>query len=322
MWLKPGDLLRVITPSGYLSELTTVEKSVEIWRSHGYRVEYADNYNSRWGYFGGKDSDRYQQLLNALQDPECQGILCSRGGYGGSRLLEYGDRQSISFARNNIDHDQYNDTDHSTDHNIHSQDPQFFTNPKWLIGFSDITALLWSLYPWGVHCVHGPVLTTFAEEPAWSQKRLFDLVSGKAVPPIQGRSWNSGKATGYFLPGNLTVATHLLGTKYQPDFHNVILGLEDIGEAPYRIDRMLTQWRSLGVLHQLSGIALGNFTNCTFARPNYPSFTVEEVLSDRLSDLNIPIVSNLSFGHDLVNLAVPVGKMVELDADQGTLTII
>jgi muramoyltetrapeptide carboxypeptidase len=308
MWLKPGDLLRVITPSGYLSELSSVEKSVEIWRSHGYRIEYADNYDGRWGYLGGKDSDRYQQLLDALQDPECRGILCSRGGYGGSRLLEYGEQNGLSFARNNINH--------------HDQDKKFLTTPKWLIGFSDITALLWSLYPWGVQCVHGPVLTTFAEESAWSQQRLFDLVAGKQVAPIEGKGWNTGKATGYFLPGNLTVATHLLATKYQPDFHNVILGLEDVGEAPYRIDRMLTHWRSLGILDQVAGIALGNFTDCNSTRPDYPSFTVEEVLSDRLGDLNIPIVSNLSFGHDLINLAVPVGKMVELNADQGTLTII
>jgi muramoyltetrapeptide carboxypeptidase len=115
------------------------------------------------------------------------------------------------------------------------------------------------------------------------------------------------------------VATHLLGTKLQPDFTDVILALEDVTEAPYRIDRMLTQWRLLGVLDKVKGIALGRFSRCDeLGSPD--SFSVLKVLGDRLSDLHIPIVAELPFGHDGANAPLPVGQVVVLDADQGTLS--
>lgn len=288
--LKPGDLLRVITPSGCLRELEAFEKGVEIWRSHGYRVELSPNYNNRWGYLAGTDEQRRNQLEIAWKDPECKGILCARGGYGGARLLENWQWSSIDA-------------------------------PKWLIGFSDITSLLWSLANFGIAGVHGPLLTTLSTEPNWSIQRLFDLVEGKKIAPLEGKGWRNGKAKGMFLPANLTVATHILKTSLQPSLDGVILGFEDVGEAPYRIDRMLTQWRLMGMLEKIQGIALGRFSQ---GEPpaNIPSFTIEEVLRDRLGDLNIPIVSELSFGHDGVNAALPVGVEVELDADKGSLEII
>jgi muramoyltetrapeptide carboxypeptidase len=121
------------------------------------------------------------------------------------------------------------------------------------------------------------------------------------------------------LPANLTVATHLLGTTFQPDFDGVILALEDVTEAPYRIDRLLTQWRLSGALSKVRGIALGRFSRCE-PPLNIPSLTIEEVLHDRLGDLGIPIVSNLPFGHDGCNAALPVGVLAQLDADQGILS--
>lgn len=122
------------------------------------------------------------------------------------------------------------------------------------------------------------------------------------------------------LPANLTVATHLLGTSHQPDLEGVILAFEDVMEAPYRIDRMLTQWRMSGFFSQVKGIALGNFSQCE-PPANIPSFSVEEVLRDRLGDLGIPIVSNLPFGHEAGNAALPVGVEVTLDGDMGILDI-
>lgn len=285
--LKPGDLLRVIAPSGLLREFTAFEKGVEIWRSRGYRVELTPGFDDRWGYLAGQDGDRRQQLLTALQDPECRGILCARGGYGGTRLLE--DWQWPACP------------------------------PKWLIGFSDITSLLLGLSQQGVSGVHGPLLTTIAAEPDWSLQRLFDWVEGRSLTPLQGKGWGGGRGTGVLLPVNLTVATHLLGTPYQPNFANVILAIEDVSEAPYRIDRLLTQWRMMGVFRQIQGIAIGRFSQC-LPPANIPSFTVEEVLRDRLSDLGIPVVSDLPFGHDGVNAALPVGVPVCLDGDQGSLS--
>jgi muramoyltetrapeptide carboxypeptidase len=284
--LQPGDRLYVVAPSGALRELAAFKQGVEIWRSHGYDVELPPNIDRRWGYLAGTDAERRMQLELAIKDPDCKGILCARGGYGGSRLLE----------------------DWHWPPHIH----------KWLIGFSDITSLLWSLSGQQVSGVHGPLLTTLAAEPEWSVKRLFNWVSGYGLEPLTGTGWGGGKACGVLLPANLTVATHLLYTHVQPDLDGVILALEDVTEAPYRIDRMLTQWRMTGALNKVRGVALGRFSQCD-PPPNIPSFTVDEVLGDRLADLGIPIVSNLPFGHDGVNAALPVGVAVELDADEGAL---
>ena len=123
------------------------------------------------------------------------------------------------------------------------------------------------------------------------------------------------------MPANLTVATHLLGTSVEPNLTDVILAFEDVSEAPYRIDRMLTQWRMNGKLNGVRGIALGRFSQCD--PPNHiPSLTVTEVLRDRLGNLGIPIVSDLPFGHDGTNAALPVGISARLDGEQGKLYLV
>lgn len=281
--LRPGDRLHVIAPSGTLREFENFRRGVELWESSGYRIELSAGYDDRWGYLAGTDQQRRVQLLTALKDSDCRGILCARGGYGGARLLEnWGG---------------------------------WLSDPKWLIGFSDITSLLWSLCRAGISGVHAPLLTTIAAEPAWSIDRLFDWVEGRSISPLQGTVWTEGSASGILLPANLTVATHLLNTPAQPDLTNVILAFEDVTEAPYRIDRMLTQWRMSGALSGVKGIALGRFSQCD-PPPNVPSFSVEEVLRDRLCDLGIPILADLPFGHDGVNAALPVGVMGRIEGDQ------
>ncbi|RUR86084.1 LD-carboxypeptidase [Chlorogloeopsis fritschii PCC 9212] len=292
--LQPGDLLRVIAPSGALRELGAFQRGVEIWRSRGYKVEIIPEIDVKWGYLAGKDENRRDHLVSAWQDPECRGILCARGGFGSTRILEE-DKGNESFFVSS-------------------------PTPKWLIGFSDITALLWSLYQAGISGVHAPLLTTIADEPDWSLQRLFDWVEGRALAPLKGNGWGGGVATGILLPANLTVATHLFATPIQPNMDGIILAFEDVTEAPYRIDRMLTQWRMSGVLSKVRGIALGSFSRCEVPQ-NVPSFSVEEVLRDRLGDLSIPIVSDLPFGHEAPNAALPVGVQATLDGDRGILDI-
>lgn len=303
--LKPGDRLCVISPSGTLREREAFEQGIAIWRDRGYEIDYAKGYDGRWGYLAGTDAERRSQLKTAWTNPEYKGILCSRGGYGGSRLLE---EWQWSFP---------------------GSTSGAAAPPKWIIGFSDITSLLWSLQGQGISGVHGPVLTTLAVEPEWSVKRLFDWVEGRAeLPALEGDGWGGDRTSGLLLPGNLTVATHLLGTSAQPNLDGVILALEDVGEAPYRMDRMLTQWRMMGALDKVNGIALGRFSKCSVSE-GIPSLSIEEVLRDRLcnlrQDLNldydIPIVANLPFGHDGCNAALPVGIPATLDGNKGILEI-
>ncbi|MEM7066559.1 MAG: LD-carboxypeptidase [Cyanobacteria bacterium P01_B01_bin.77] len=277
--LKPGDLLYAITPSGALRETTKFKAGVKVWCDRGYRVELSPAYDKRWGYLAGTDDQRRQQLLEALSNPKYQGILCVRGGYGGTRLLE------------------------------NWQWPADIN--KWLIGFSDITSLLWSSQFSGG--VHGPLLTTISQEPDWSQQRLFNWLEHHTLEPLTGDSWVSGTATGKLLPANLTVATCLLGTAHEPDLTGAILAFEDVTEAPYRLDRMLTHWRMLGKFDRVAGIALGRFSQCN-PPENIPSFSALEVLQERLGDLGIPIIANLPFGHDGVNVPLPFRVPTKIEA--------
>ncbi|GAB4342972.1 MAG: LD-carboxypeptidase [Cyanophyceae cyanobacterium] len=297
--LQPGDRVTVIAPSGALPFPEAIAAGVEIWRSRGFEVTIAAGCDRRWGYLAGTDGQRRDQLMAALGDSRCRAIVCARGGYGAARLLEdwdwplFAGRGSALALGNAI-------------------------APKWLVGFSDVTALLWSLAKQGVAGVHGPLLTTLPEEPEPLRDRLFDLLMGRAIAPLTGEGWGGGAVVGPLLPANLTVATHLLQTRSQPSLEGAILAFEDVTEAPYRIDRLLTQWRSTGALGAVAGVALGRFSQCDPPRDR-PSLTVEEVLRDRLGDLGIPVVSGLPFGHDGPNAALPVGTLARLDGDQGIL---
>lgn len=286
--LKPGDTIAVVSPSGALRETELFQQGLKIWRDRAYNLELISPYEQQGGYLAGSDQQRHRALFEAWTNPDYQAILCSRGGYGSMRLLE-----NWSWA----------------------------LPPKWLLGFSDVTALQWSLYQQCIISLHAPVLTTLAQEPPWSIERLFNYLENKTLSPLQGKGWGGGTATGRLLPANLTVATHLLGTSLQPCLEGVILALEDVTELPYRIDRMLTQWRLSGLLHKVAGIAFGRFSRCE-APAESMSWSVEEVLRDRAQDLNCPIVSNLPFGHDGVNAVLPVGEMVTLNGDQGELSLI
>ena len=277
--LTPGDLLYAIAPSGALRTTEKFEAGLQVWCDRGYQIELSPAYDQRWGYLAGKDDQRRKQLLEALRNPKYKGILCVRGGYGGTRLLETWQWPA----------------------NIN----------KWLLGFSDITSLLWSGQLSGG--VHGPLLTTISQEPDWSLDRLFNWLEHQTLTPLTGDSLADGTATGRLLPANLTVATCLLGTPHEPDLTGAILAFEDVTEAPYRLDRMLTHWRMLGKFEQVAGIALGRFSQCD-PSANIPSFSVLEVFQERLGDLGIPIVANLPFGHDGVNAALPFGIPTKIEA--------
>ncbi|BAZ43910.1 peptidase U61 LD-carboxypeptidase A [Chondrocystis sp. NIES-4102] len=289
--LTPGDLIMAIAPSGALKEIAALEAGIDIWRKRGYRVEFGENYQSCYGYLAGSDRQRRLDLAAAWQNPECKAIVAIRGGYGGARVLE--------------------------DWNWEQQ--QASIKPKWVIGFSDVTSLLWSLARVKISSLHAPVLTTLAAEPDWAIARMFNYLETGEIGALQGKPGKGGEVSGILLPANLTVATHILHTTMQPDLTGAILALEDVTEYPYRIDRMLTHWRMTGVFKQIKGIALGRFSRCQ-PYPGTNSWTVQEVLRDRLEDLDIPIIYDLPFGHDGTNAVLPVGQSVILNSNTGVLS--
>ena len=274
---------KVVAPSSALGDGERLQAGVELLRSWGLHIESVPDPARHWGYFAGSDQQRLDDFNGSAEL-----WACARGGWGAARLLEQGWQPPGGY----------------------------------LLGFSDVTSLLWAQQAAGITgAIHGPLVTTLPMEPAWSQQRLRGLLQGEAPEPLQGSGWGGGKACGPLLAGNLTVATHLLGSQHCPDLQGAILLIEDVGEAPYRIDRLLTHWRLCGALQQLAGIGLGSFEGCERASDEErPGFSLEQVLRERTSDLGIPVVADLPFGHGEQNAALPLGLQVELDGASGSLS--
>jgi len=292
--LRPGDRVRLVAASSALADLERLEAGLAVLRSWGLQLDDDPGRlpPRRWGYLAGLDAERAGDLHPADDPGEPPALLaCVRGGWGSARLLE----RPLSAAEG------------------------------WLLGFSDVTSLLWHRLAMGRGgAIHGPLLTTLAAEPAWSQERLRALLFGEPLDGLDGERWVGGQAEGPLLTANLTVATHLLGTPHLPDLDGAILILEDVGEAPYRIDRMLTHWRLCGALQRLGGIGFGSFEGCDTGAGgdgDAPGFRLEQVLRERTADLGVPVLAGLPVGHGAVNAALPLGVRARLDGDQGRLTV-
>ncbi|MEB3321273.1 MAG: LD-carboxypeptidase [Synechococcaceae cyanobacterium] len=297
--LRPGDRVRLVAASSALEDGATLAAGIAVLRGWGLEVDPGAEglLGRRWGYLAGTDAERAADLgTPAGPAAEAGPALhaCIRGGWGSARLLER---------------------------------PPALPG-GWLLGFSDVTSLLWAQAARGRGgAVHGPLVTTLAAEPEWSRERLRALLFGEPVPALEGSGWIGGSAAGPLLVANLTVATHLLGTPHQPDPAGAILILEDVGEAPYRIERMLTHWRLCGVLQRLAGIGLGSFEGCEEAdgrgeEPAGRRFSLEQVLRERTADLGIPVLAGLPVGHGVGNAALPLGVAARLDADRGRLELL
>jgi len=287
--LKRGDAVAIAAPSSALRDDNSLNRGISVLESWGLEVTSQNLAARHWGYLAGSDAQRRADLDPHPTPPL---LACARGGWGAARLLEH----------------------------------PWPWRPGWLLGFSDITALLCSRLAQGVGGgVHGPLVTTLADEPDWSQQRLQELLFDRVAPDLQGTTWVGGQAQGPLVTVNLTVASHLLGSAHLPDLKGRILVIEDVGEAPYRLDRMLTHWRLTGTLQGLAGLALGRFSGCD--DPNLSAdadqtFSLEQVLKERTLDLGIPVISGLPVGHGPGgNAALPMGVPAKLDADRGTLAL-
>tara|TARA_B100000700_G_scaffold3300_1_gene3871 strand:+ start:1536 stop:2411 length:876 start_codon:yes stop_codon:yes gene_type:complete len=285
--LKKGDLFHIVATSSPINNKEDLYAGIKVLEEWGLICNQVDVVNRSWGYLAGTDEVRFNELHPSNHFPL---IAFARGGWGSSRLLEK--RQPWKEG--------------------------------WLIGFSDLTSILLARLASGFHGgVHGPLITTLGTEPCWSKERLKSILFGNYIPDIYGDPWGGGISRGHLIVGNLTVLTHLIGTKHLPNFKKSILIIEDIGEAPYRIDRMLTHLRLAGILQQLSGLGFGSFTSCDINESveNEQSFKLIEVFRDRTKDLKIPIVSNLPVGHCSGNASLPIGSQAILDGNEGRLSL-
>lgn len=293
--LSPGDTIGLVTPASGTSD-EQLAKAVEHIKSLGLKPVFGKNAKARNGFLAGTDRERLEDLHRFFADPGIQGIWCIRGGYGSARLLAQLDYRLIR------------------------------KNPKVFIGYSDITALLNSIYKHaGLISFHGPVATS--DFSPFTLKHLKNtLMEGQAkitlqADPAEKHLIHPGQGTGVLLGGNLSLVAALCGTDYLPKFKNKIVLLEEVGEKPYRVDRLLTQVLQSTDLSKAAGIALGIFKNCEAKAADH-SFSLQETLQDRLGALSIPVLYGFPFGHITDHATLPIGGTAQLDTQAGTLTIL
>ncbi len=302
--LKPGDRIAITSPAGAADGPQHLESASEKIRSLGWEPVVSKNATARYGYLAGTDGQRAEDLNTALRDETIAGILYLRGGYGAMRILPA------------LDYDAMR------------------RRPIVTMGFSDITALhLAFLARSGVVTFHGP-----CAESRWSEfsRSSLPIVTvsqpfGTVLHPVEGGAPKTtlvpGKGRGRIVAGNLSLVVALAGTPYLPSLKGCILCLEDIGEDPYRVDRMLTHLLLTGQLKDAEGIIFGDFRERRRPgeepdkTPANETFNMEQVLLDRCQAIGIPAFSGLSFGHIGNNHILPLGVMATLDAGAKSLTL-
>ena len=303
--LEEGATIGIVAPASSLDE-ANVQRAIRNIQRRGYRVKLSLGYRQRQGYLAADDTVRAGELNSFFADPEVDAILCLRGGYGSPRIL---DQVDYDLARR---------------------------NPKILIGYSDITALLLALHRRsGLVTFHGPMannfaagkgLTPYTEKWYWPAFRAgstgFKKWGGKG-PRGSGAmaTMVTGRADGILVGGNLSVLVSTLGTPYEIDARDGILFLEDVNEKAFRIDRMLNQLRLGGKLAQLRGVILGSFTDCG-SDLRGDSRSLEDLFVEYFASLGVPVVTGFPTGHVPDQAVMPIVVRVRLDAHAGLLTIL
>ena len=285
--LEPGDTVGIVAPASPF-DADLFDEGIKTLESMGYRTYVPDDLFERNGYLAGSDGHRIDIFHRLLADSKIRAIVCARGGYGSMRLLPFLDFSLIQ------------------------------KNPKIIFGLSDISALLSVIYSrTGLVTFHGPMVTTLANAPIETREAMIAAISPDQPHKLEienGAAIHSGSASGRVCGGNLNTLNHLMGTPFAPDFRGHILFLEDRGEKPYRIDRMLTQMKQADCFQNLAGLILGDFIDCGSPQE------IIRIFTDAFDDVSIPIVAGCEAGHGKQNLTIPLGLEATLDADNCRLS--
>ena len=289
--LKPGDVVRVIAPSGPVFADAFATGAAVLAARYRLRYDPAALFATQ-GFLAGSDDQRLSCLVEALRDAEARAVFMGRGGYG---LLRIASRIDPELLRRHA---------------------------KPIVGFSDGTVLLALAARAGIAAVHGPVVTQLGRLPVEDQTALFSLLESAEPRPLFAglETLRPGSASGPLLGGNLEVLSRLIGTAFLPDLDGAILFFEEVGERPYRIDRLLMHLELAGIFARVAGVVVGDLVACaepSDSRVTSPSAI--EVVRERLGRLGIPVALGACVGHGERNLALPYGVQVSLDAQAGTL---
>lgn len=298
--IRPGETIAIVSPAGpskpSQEHPTPLESGQQLLEQLGYRVKLMPNATKQGMYLAGSDAERLSDLHAAFADPDVDAVLCARGGYGCTRLLEQ------------IDYDLIRN------------------NPKPLIGFSDITSLLIAVYQQtGLVGFYGPMLTSnlIHQEP-FSQQQLFHLVSGDYTLPLALPNQNAyqcfrpGITEGRLIGGNLSLLTSLCGTPFQPKTQGHILFIEDWHEKYYTLDRQFQQLKMAGLFNDIKGLLLCDFSEIE----TEPEMSLPDFLQHLVADLPVPVGYGFSVGHGKETGTLPVGCMARFDATNGALLLL
>jgi muramoyltetrapeptide carboxypeptidase len=297
--IKKGEVVGIVAPSSSVDDSDKLEKGVEYFEKLGFSVEVGPNIQKVKGYLAGTDRERVNDIHKMFLNKKVKMIICLRGGYGAGRLL---DKINYDIIKR---------------------------NPKIFCGYSDITVLQNAFFKKaGLVTFAGPMagvdfynnISPFTEENFWrtvsSNERVLLNFPGKE----RLNSLRRGIAEGILIGGNLSLFTSLIGLEYLPGPGGKILMLEEVGEAPYRIDRMLNQIRLSGYFNKLSGVVLGRYTDCEEPDSSKKSLTLAEVMKEYfVKDFTGPVINNLSHGHLRDNLTIPIGIKVRVNGSENSL---
>lgn len=295
--ISKGDIIAIVSPASPISEenLQTCIQNLEML---GFVAHFTEKVLLHTGYLAGNDQERAADFMHHIMNPEVKGIWASRGGFGCSRMIPFLDTKSIK------------------------------NNPKAIIGYSDITFLINYIYTQtGIITFHGPVLREkWSPFSVMGLKNIFRALNHQAfhleLKLNDAYIYKQGIAQGHIIGGNLSVLISMLATEYENFPDKIILFIEDIGEKPYRIDRMLTQLLQSHVMKKVQAIIVGKFTQCE--REDYnlttsESWSLGEMMENTFKILNIPVVGNADIGHSVPQYTIPIGTYCLLDTYTQTL---
>lgn len=301
--LKAGDVIGLVTPAGPIVK-KQLEETISKMAGLGFKTYHTDSVLSQYGYFAGPDQERADELMHMFTNPNVDGILCVRGGYGAIRILDLLDFEQIK------------------------------QHPKVFVGYSDITALLSAIYEQtGLITFHGPMgISPFNEFTLNSFKKVLMNPEDHYTypyareentgdnPEFDTYAVNAGEAVGELIGGNISVLDSMIGSQYEPDFADRIVYLEEIDEKTYRVDKMLVHLLQATNLKKAAGIIMGVFHNCNIN--DEPRLTLREALTDLLKPLAMPCSYGMSFGHIDTIVTIPTGIKARMNADRNRLELL
>jgi muramoyltetrapeptide carboxypeptidase len=300
--LRKGDLIGLVAPASSSSSEEKLESGIRYLEQAGYRIKVGDHVRKTRGYLAGTDEQRAEDFNAMVRNKDVKAVFAIRGGDGTPRILQMIDYRALK------------------------------KHPKIIVGYSDITALQLAVFrKIGLVTFSGPMpgvemwkdFDPYTEEHFWRM-----LTSAKKFGPLENPAdeplavLRSGKASGRLIGGNFALVVNAVGTPFFPSLQDAILFIEDVDEAPNRIDRMLAQLLNAGIRRRISALVFGKFTNCEPKHPGEPFLTLDEVEKDYAEKLRCPVVANFQYGHIPRKLTVPIGLRASLDTKRNRIDVL